>query len=228
MRPSLAAAGRCWLPRTAIHGSGGEQPVRRPKKIGLPGRPVVAIRAALAAYIPRGAWAFTIEVVADMDDKSRLRAAAVALSRENGHFDPLSQSWKRPAPEWSWSDFSLSAALSRQPVSPNAAIGPSVACGRAVCVRRSRPSLSRAGSAPRRQEPGTRRRRPRGRSSVRRRRRHRSSGTRTCSKEWRVRLRRPRRARRKPSRSCRTVPRQGSAQAQQGRGQRRPARHHQA
>lgn len=89
MRPSLAAAGRCWLPRTAIHGSGGEQPVRRPKKIGLPGRPVVAIRAALAAYIPRGAWAFTIEVVADMDDESRLsRSGGRAQPRERP-FRPL-------------------------------------------------------------------------------------------------------------------------------------------
>src|SRR5207244_7178490 len=64
---------------------GSEQRRRRRKEIGLPGLPVVAIRAALAARVALWAGALAIDVVADVNDQ-------VGLARGNG----LAQPGERP------------------------------------------------------------------------------------------------------------------------------------
>src|SRR5207244_930090 len=60
---------------------GSEQRRRRRKEIGLPGLPVVAIRAALAARVALWAGALAVDVVAHVDDQ-------VGLARGDGVAQP--------------------------------------------------------------------------------------------------------------------------------------------
>jgi hypothetical protein len=55
-------------------GGAAEEGCSRRKEIRVPGRPVVAVRAALATGIVRGAGTFPVEIIADVDDEVRVPA----------------------------------------------------------------------------------------------------------------------------------------------------------